>query len=357
MNDIENVKGRESIVRIKGKQFYLAPNQVVYYDPNGISEFSSYIEMHLNEIKDWFHENDYEFCYIPDICKHFTNEQIHYLFPNWEGNDVALLGSDLLKSWLVKQYSKIGAGFLRLENALNKTYKHFALIPFSTMSWEEQMKLHKPFLFERLNDFSQSHDDQIRFSISKAGENDALYSVFEKKMSFADNNFSDEEISAEIKRFVEQLHTDGFKEFVLRCMVPIEEKLSRIIISPKYEIVLPDYGNKNIELSPLPKAVFLLFLKHPEGLYFKDLVDYKDELHGIYEKITNRTSSMVIGDSIDKVTDPTQNAINEKCSRIREAFLKQMDEKLAKSYYITGFKSERKRIALPRNLVVWQCDL
>lgn len=353
MNDIEKVKDRESTVRIKGKQFYLAPNQVVYYDPSGISEFSSYIEMHLDEIKDWFHAIDYEFCYIPDICKHFTNEQILYLFPNWKGDDVALLGNDLLKSWLVKQYSKTGAGFLRLENVLNKTYKHFAFVPFDTMSWEEQMKLYKPILFESLNECSLNHDDQIRL----AGENDTLYSVFEKKMSLADNNFSDEEISAEIKRFVEQVHTKGFKEFVLRCMVPVEEKLSRIVVSPKYEIVLPDYGNKIIEMSPLPKAVFLLFLKHPEGLYFKDLVDYKDELRGIYEKITNRTSSMVIGDSIDKVTDPTQNAINEKCSRIREAFLKQMDERLAKSYHITGFKSERKRITLPRNLVVWQCDL
>lgn len=110
-------------------------------------------------------------------------------------------------------------------------------------------------------------------------------------------------------------------------------------------------------MSPLPKAVFLLFLKHPEGLYFKDLVDYKDELHGIYEKITNRTSSMVIGDSIDKVTDPTQNAINEKCSRIREAFIKHIDKKLAKSYYITGWRSKPKRITLSRNLMEWQCDL
>lgn len=355
MNDIEKVKDRESIVRIKGKQFYLAPNQVVYYDPDGISEFSSYIEMHLDEIKDWFHAIDYEFCYIPDICKHFTNEQILYLFPNWKGDDVALLGNDLLKSWLVKQFSKIGAGFLRLENVLNKTYKHFALASFDTMSWEEQMKVYKPILFERLNECSQN--DQIGFFVPKAGENDTLYSVFEKKMSFADKNFSDEEISTEIKRFVEQLHANGFKEFVLRCMVPVDEKLSRVTITSNYEIVLPDYGNKIIEMSPLPKAVFLLFLKHPEGIYFKDLVDYKNELRGIYEKITNRTSSMVIGDSIDKVTDPTQNAINEKCSRIREAFLKQMDERLAKSYYITGFKSERKRIALPRNLVVWQCDL
>ena len=171
----------------------------------------------------------------------------------------------------------------------------------------------------------------------------------------ADSNFSEENISVEIKRMIEQLHKDGFEEFVLRCMVPVDEKLSRVTITSNYEIVLPDYGNKIIEMSPLPKAVFLLFLKHPEGLYFKDLVDYKDELRGIYEKITNRTSSIVIGDSIDKITDPTQNAINEKCSRIREAFLKQMDERLAKSYCITGFRSERKRITLPRQLVDWQC--
>ena len=357
MNDIEKVKDRESLVRIKGKQFYLAPNQVVYYDPDGISEFSSYIEMHLDEIKDWFHAIDYEFCYIPDICKHFTNEQILYLFPNWKGDDVALLGNDLLKSWLVKQFSKIGAGFLRLENVLNKTYKHFALASFDTMSWEEQMKLYKPILFERLNEYSLNHDDQIRFSVSADGDNDTLYSVFEKKMSLADKNFSDEEISAEIKQIVEHLHTEGFGEFVLRCMVSVEEKLSRIVITPKYEIVLPDYDNLIIEMSPLPKAVFLLFLIHPEGLYFKELVDYKDELRGIYEKITNRTSSMVIGDSIDKVTDPTDNAINEKCSRIREAFIKHIDKKLAKSYYITGWRSKPKRITLPRNLVEWQCDL
>lgn len=356
MNDIEKVKDRESIVRIKGKQFYITPNQIVYYDPDGTSEFSSYIEIHLNEIKDWFQEIDYEFCYIPDICKHFTNEQIHYLFPNWEGNDVALLGSDLLKSWLVKQYSNIGAGFLRLDDGLKKTYRFFPLTSLDKKSWEEQLSQYKPLLLESHNECCEISGD-IRFSISTTGEDNSLYSVFEKKLSIADSNFSEEDISVEIKRIIEQLHKDGFEEFVLRCMVPVEEKLSRVTITSNYEILLPDFGNKIIEMSPLPKAVFLLFLKHPEGLYFKDLVDYKDELRGIYEKMTNRTSSMVIGDSIDKVTDPTQNAINEKCSRIREAFLKQMDERLAKSYYITGFKSERKRITLPRNLVVWQCVL
>lgn len=256
----------------------------------------------------------------------------------------------------VRENSNIGAGFLRLYDGLKKTYRFFPLTPLDKKSWEEQLSRYKPRLLKSHNECCEISGD-IRFSISTTDEDNSLYSVFEKKLSTADSNFSEEDISVEIKRMIEQLHKDGFEEFVLRCMVPVHEKLSSVTITSNYEIVLPDYGNKIIEMSPLPKAVFLLFLKHPEGICFKDLVDYKDELRGIYEKITNRTNSMVIGDSIDKVTDPTQNAINEKCSRIREAFLKQMDERLAKSYYITGFKSERKRIALPRNLVVWQCNL
>lgn len=139
-------------------------------------------------------------------------------------------------------------------------------------------------------------------------------------------------------------------------MVPIKEKLSKIIITPKYEIILPDYGNMSIEMSPLPKALFLLFLKHEEGIYFKDLIDYKDELTEIYAHITNRIQLMIISGSIEKVVDPTQNAINEKCSRIKEAFLARMDSEIASNYYITGKRGERKRIILPRNLVEWQCE-
>lgn len=347
----------ESTVRMKGKQFSLAPDQVVFYDPNYTSEFSSYIGGHLDEVKDWFQDLDYKFCYIPDICKHITSEQIQFLFPNWTDGIVQVVGNDLLKSWLYEKDSNIGAGFLRLAEGLKKTCKFFPLAPLNKKSWDEQLNQYRPLLIESHNQCYEICGDQIRFSVSRASEDNSLYSFFEKKLSLADGNFSEDEISAEIKRMIEQLHKDGFEEFVLRCMVPIEEKLSRIVITSKCDIVLPDYGNKLIEISPLPKAVFLLFLKHPEGLYFKDLVDYKEELRSIYGKITNRVSSLVIGNSIERVVDPTENSINEKCSRVNEAFLKQMDERLAKKYCITGYKSERKRITLPRNLVEWQYEL
>lgn len=346
----------ESTVRMKGKQFSLASNQVVYYDPKRNSEFSLYIDEHLEEIKDWFRDFDYEFCYVPQISVLITTEQIQYLFPNWTDGTVQVLDNDFLKPWLSANNSNIGAGFIRLEKGLKKTCRYFPLVSLSKKTMEEQLSQYKTLLTESHNNYCEICGD-IRFPILTAKEDDSLYSVFEKELSLADSSFSEEDISVEIKRIVEQLHKEGFEEFVLRCMVPVKEKLSRVVITPKYDVVLPDYGDKLIEMSPLPKAVFFLFLKHPEGLYFKDLVDYKDELRGIYEKITNRTSASVVGDSIDKVTDPTQNAINEKCSRIREAFLKQMDERLAKFYCITGWRSEKKHITLPRHLVEWQCNV
>lgn len=357
MRDLVKRIPEETPVRIVGKRIPISPKQVIFYDPKATPEFAHYIYEHLKEIKEWFQDLDYEFCYIPDMCSEITDEKIRYLIPNWEGGILEWLDCDLLKSWLFCQRGKLGAGFVRLDNGKKTMCKHFPLVPPSKIPWDEQLDQYKYYLLERYRSCNQICGDQIRFSISTAHEDDSLFSFFETKISLADQNFSEEAISDEVKRIVEQLQTEGFAEFVLRCMVPVEPKLSRIVITPSYEIVLPDYGNLLIEMSPLPKAIYLLFLKHEEGLFFKELVDYKDELRSIYEKITNRTNTNVIDDSLDKVTDPTNNAINEKNSRITEAFVKHIDKSLAKSYCLTGLRSERKRITLPRKLVEWQCEL
>ena len=65
----------------------------------------------------------------------------------------------------------------------------------------------------------------------------------------------------------------------------------------------------------------------------------------------------VIESSLDAVTDPTKNILNEKCSLIRKAFVMHMDKGLADNYYITGERGESKRITLPRNLVEWRCEV
>ena len=107
-------------------------------------------------------------------------------------------------------------------------------------------------------------------------------------------------------------------------------------------------------MEPLVKAVYLLFLKHPEGIMFKCLPDYRKELTEIYVKLKPYGLSDRVVQSIEDVTNPLLNSINEKCARIRGAFVGQFDNHLAKHYYIDGNRGEVKKIALPRDLVVWE---
>ena len=107
-------------------------------------------------------------------------------------------------------------------------------------------------------------------------------------------------------------------------------------------------------MEPLIKAVYLLFLKHPEGIVFKALADYRDELLDIYKTLKPLGLGKRTIQSIEDVTNPLLNSINEKCAPIRAAFINQFDEHLAKNYFITGERGEAKKINLPRDLVVWE---
>ena len=107
-------------------------------------------------------------------------------------------------------------------------------------------------------------------------------------------------------------------------------------------------------MEPIVKAVYLLFLNHPEGIAFKYLPDYRKELTDLYHKIKPWGLTERAIRSIEDVTNPLLNSINEKCARIRGAFLTQFDDYMAQHYYIYGKRGEAKKIALPRDLVVWE---
>ena len=183
------------------------------------------------------------------------------------------------------------------------------------------------------------------------------YDEYSDPKDRADSNFNDKrlyDLLNEVRVKIEQLRLHGVEEYVLRQLVEPNYKLSRLHITKDYRIFLPDYNNIEIQMTPLPKAIYLLFLNHPEGILFKNLPDYRQELETIYYAITHRLDDEKIKESILRVTDPTDNSINEKCSRIREAFLSHFTEELAKKYYITGYKFSPKRITLPRELITFE---
>ena len=129
-----------------------------------------------------------------------------------------------------------------------------------------------------------------------------------------------EETAQEIKRLIGLLQAEGRRDLLLKAIgVPLLEelrieaarsKLSRLVITEDYRFVLADYNNKEVELQPVHKAVYLLFLAHPEGIEFKRLADYREELLGYYLRTARMMDREKIVESVDKLTNPLDNAIN-----------------------------------------------
>jgi hypothetical protein len=181
-----------------------------------------------------------------------------------------------------------------------------------------------------------------------------------------------EERALELKRLIEQLQAEGRNDLLLKAIgVPLLEelrieaakgKLSRLVITEDYRFILEDY-HKEVELQPVHKAVYLLFLAHPEGIEFKRLADYREELTRYYMATAKLMDKEKIIEGVDHLVNPLDNAINEKCSRIKKVFLDMMDEYTA-SYYIISSHTQKhiagscriwyerlKVITLPRELV------
>jgi len=142
----------------------------------------------------------------------------------------------------------------------------------------------------------------------------------------------------------------GFHEDKLKH----QTKLSRLTITKDCTIFLTEYDNKELKMEPLVKAVYLLFLKHPEGIAFKELPGYQDELKQIYSTLRPLGLTERAARSIEDVTNPLSNSINEKCSRIRAILQAEIDVSLVEQYCIIGKSGEEKKIILPRNLVIWE---
>lgn len=169
------------------------------------------------------------------------------------------------------------------------------------------------------------------------------FCIFASVMQDELRNMDAEEKAALIKTLSSQLLVEGRTDLLLKAIsVPVLEQLrieaaratlSPLVITEDYRFLLPDYGNKEVQLSPIHKALYLLFLNHPEGIEFKNLVDHREELLSLYRKTGNRIDLEKITETVRRLTNPLDNAINEKCSRIKAAFSDLMDEYQA-DYYI-----------------------
>ena len=192
----------------------------------------------------------------------------------------------------------------------------------------------------------------------------------------AEENTDMKQMAATVRQLVNQMIANGRADLALQAigmsnlellrLEAARAQLSRLLITSDYRFLLPDYGNKEVEMSPIHKALYLLFLNHPDGIESKHLSDHRDELLSIYMRVSSWLDIDKVHDLVDRLVDPLDNAFNEKCSRIKAAFAAIMDEYSAAYYAISGHKlrhisassrvwyDRKKIITLPRELVVWE---
>lgn len=188
-----------------------------------------------------------------------------------------------------------------------------------------------------------------------------------------ESNRTAEELAQELGRLVKLLQQTGRYDLMLKAIsVPVVEqlrieaaraKLSRLVITKNFRFILADY-NKEVTLTPVHKALYILFLNHDEGIEFKDLGDHREELRRLYKKVAPMIDTAKIDDTVSRLTNPIDNAINEKCSRIKAAFADLVDEYTLNYYMISSHTTRHfnsssrvwfkrlKLITLPRKLVI-----
>ena len=164
--------------------------------------------------------------------------------------------------------------------------------------------------------------------------------------------------SQRIKREIEErlnlLRALGITDNELAEIFKETFHISPIHVTRDGRLILTDYDNKEVEMGLIEKTLYLLFLRHPEGLYQKDLVDYSGELQDLYRKVNGGTITPRGMNGIGRLINPLDNSCDEKLSHIRKAFSSLFQPAIADTYSVTRGKGELRRIPLETTKIIWE---
>lgn len=327
----------------------------LYCEPSYHDGINRYIRTHYDEICQQLDAKGITFVYIPQFLEHL-DEYIQYNFPDSSGIDTKSFTADNLYSEIAGNLTEIPSTGRPLLIAMQRKVKvvHTPKTDVVTEKYFSCFDL----------DYADDHQFGLalrhyistlegRFSIRFHKSND-LPLVREEDILYGHDadRASNDILFSEIAERVEMLSARGVNKALIRqFLFPQEPKLSKLVITEDFRLLLPDYGNREIRMHKLSKALYFLYLRHKEGLRFKELCDHKDELFDLYRTVSPREDMAAMERSVEDIVDSTKNSVNVTCSRIKNAFVSEIDDSLAKQYYIAGRAGEPKFIALDRSLV------
>lgn len=366
---------------LKGLPFEPHSKQIIYVENSYDKEVNEYIQRYYESICAHFESQGYKFVYLPLLSKRFDMKLRSYYNPASTICRNIPVKSSLILDFMAhpENRDKIKPSLLYVNQEQECEEGEDIVLRGITIDSHSSLDPYfDQYIQDIIDDISSRNIKKLRLCKSYNEESysiardeilcccryeelgDSLFEElcppYKREKQSADDTFDEDtrQLMQEVRDKINELRRKGIEQYVLEDLLRGSVEVSRMVITPDYRILLSDYNNMEIEMTPLVKAVYILFLRHPEGIAFKCLRDYEKELLAIYSDVREGFMTREMKRSVEAATDPLNNSINEKCARIREAFISKFDESLITPYIIQGKRGCPKAISLPREKVEWQ---
>ncbi|GEM_PF-6191026 len=406
---------RDIFIPYEGEGPLPEKNQVIYVETEYNELVNKYIERKNHTVARYFSDEGLQFIFLPIVCRFVTRAYLHYLTGSSSVNSIDPVQAlaTLLPVRIIQRitcptlvhYSYKDKGFYLAE--IDTRHDEAVVDTFFKLNaqlYGRKLRPSQPQIYtqDTGDDFFTSSsvsysvceeedadlaaisqflrgqngngkDDYIQFAPKsweetyekKRANNGDWYSERHvSTLSHIYNLFYADKDSEEInklncalldgmQRIMDALKKQGISRQLLLRILNTQQAPGRLIIR-QGQLILPEMDNTEIKLSPLDKALYIFLLKHPDGVFFKDMLDYEEELYQIYRSLSPRINTLRLRLTIKRFILPTENLMNVSVSRIKKAFSAVLDEGVAHHYIIKGVAREAKYISLPRDLVVWE---
>ena len=325
----------------------------------------------VGKIRSGLSRKGYDIQYYDKVFGGITKEALEYNFPDLDVDIVQLSAASFtqaIRDGLGLEIPDLSITFIRYagksEPSLFETEPQDCFSVFDASAPNAREFFTKALAYiQSLKDIG---DSGVRFSVVRQDNDEGLLFRRGNEHMLEDNAppTPDEMFDLEMRKVaddtflgLQHLIINGYSIDVIEGWLNKLSKRSRVVITDKFKILLPDYQNKEVVMNHLPKALYLFFLKHDRGYAIYQMQDQKRELMEIYQKLTNSNDLETIEQRIDSLVHPNGISFVEKCSLIRKAFDGKVPSRFVEDYYIQGPQGEAKRIKLDRSLVEWQVKI
>ena len=324
---------------------------ILFVEPSFDKSINEAIERQHNEISTLLEERGMSLIYLPHVLRELSDKRhtfcdmIEYLEPTLTKDDIVVISQEVpllntaafSKEFFVK-YLKLKdfhlqepSFMLKIEKLHSSKFTDFLIIPIKDKNQPYQTLKNFFLSLDHIQDYFPCHLD----------ENDLKYlEPFDFPASSSKQN--------------EELQYTGFHRLIVNTILKpnSDPHFSRLLITDTGKIILLDKNNIEVRMPSLCRALYILFLRHEEGIRLSELSDYRHELYDIYLKTSNYSNEERLHNAINNIVDFVGLTMNTNLSRIKKAFVQILGDE-AREYLIQGEKGAIRKIHLDRKFVIF----